>query len=84
MGWAYISYYAGCFRVLKYRDGAGNPDLQDVGAFIDADGNNFWGVEVHKHSNGQSPFSPATVTPGCGSSSTPEGEAVAHHGGERE
>lgn len=50
---AYISYYAGGLRVLKYRDGGGNPDLQEVGAHIDADGNNFWGVEVHKHPNGQ-------------------------------
>jgi hypothetical protein len=50
---AYISYYAGGLRVLKYRDGAGNPDLQEVGAHIDPDGNNFWGIEVHKHPNGQ-------------------------------
>ena len=50
---AYISYYSGGLRVLKYRDAAGNPDLQEVGAHIDADGNNFWGVEVHKHPNGQ-------------------------------
>ncbi|MDP1848194.1 MAG: hypothetical protein Q8K79_10430 [Solirubrobacteraceae bacterium] len=50
---AYISYYAGGLRVLKYRDAEGNPDLQEVGAHIDAQGNNFWGVEVHKHPNGQ-------------------------------
>ena len=50
---AYISYYSGGLRVLKYRDGAGNPDLQEVGVHIDANGNNFWGVEVHKHPNGQ-------------------------------
>ena len=50
---AYISYYSGGLRVLKYRDAGGNPDLQEVGAHIDADGNNFWGVEVHKHPNGQ-------------------------------
>jgi hypothetical protein len=50
---AYISYYSGGLRVLKYRDAGGNPDLQEVGAHIDADGNNFWGIEVHKHPNGQ-------------------------------
>jgi hypothetical protein len=41
---AYISYYAGGFRILRY----GNTGLQEVGAFIDEGGNNFWGVEVHK------------------------------------
>lgn len=41
---AYVSYYAAGFRVLKY----GNQGLQEVGAFIDDGGNNFWGVEVHK------------------------------------
>jgi hypothetical protein len=50
---AYISYYAGGLRVLKYYDAGGNPDLQEVGAHIDANGNNFWGIEVHKHPNGQ-------------------------------
>jgi hypothetical protein len=46
---AYISYYAAGFRVVKY--GAGG--LTEVGRFIDQGGNNFWGVEVHKHPNGQ-------------------------------
>jgi len=46
---AYISYYAGGFRVVSY--GAGG--LKEVGRFIDTGGNNFWGVEVHKHPNGQ-------------------------------
>ncbi|HEX2773667.1 MAG TPA: hypothetical protein VHN18_14720, partial [Micromonosporaceae bacterium] len=54
---AYISYYAAGFRVVKYGTGG----LTEVGAFIDGgatattedDGNNFWGVEVHKHPNGQ-------------------------------
>jgi PA domain len=40
---AYISYYAGGFRILEY----GNGGLKEVGAFIDTGGNNFWGVEVH-------------------------------------
>ncbi len=46
---AYLSYYAGGFRVLKFDD----KGLTQVGAFIDAGGNNFWGVEVHKHPNGE-------------------------------
>lgn len=46
---AYISYYAAGFRVLSY---AGD-QLTEVGHFIDEGGNNFWGVEVHKHPNGQ-------------------------------
>jgi len=46
---AYISHYAGGFRVLKY----GGDGLTEVGRFIDEGGNNFWGVEVHKHPNGQ-------------------------------
>jgi hypothetical protein len=50
---AYISYYSGGLRVLKYRDAAGNPDLTEAGAYIAEGGNNFWGVEVHKHPNGQ-------------------------------
>lgn len=48
-GLAYLSYYSGGFRVLKFGDGG----LTEVGKFIDAGGNNFWGVEVHKHPNGQ-------------------------------
>ena len=40
---AYISYYSAGFRILQY----GNSGLQEVGAFIDEGGNNFWGVEVH-------------------------------------
>ncbi|HXV56490.1 MAG TPA: hypothetical protein VD704_01355, partial [Gaiellaceae bacterium] len=41
---AYLSYYSGGMRVLEYgRDG-----LKEVGHFVDEDGNNFWGIEVHK------------------------------------
>jgi hypothetical protein len=41
---AYVSHYAGGFRVFDFsRDGG----LQEVGAYIDPAGNNFWGVEVH-------------------------------------
>jgi hypothetical protein len=38
----YISYYAGGFRVVSYGPGG----LEEVGAFIDEGGNNFWGVQV--------------------------------------
>ena len=41
---AYVSYYAGGFRILKY----GPAGLRQVGVFIDEGGNNFWGVEFHK------------------------------------
>jgi len=40
---AYISHYSGGFRILRY----GNGGLQEVGAFIDVGGNDFWGVQVH-------------------------------------
>lgn len=46
---AYISYYAGGFRVVEY----GRNGIREVGAFIDQGGNNFWGVEVWKDENGQ-------------------------------
>lgn len=58
----YVSYYSGGLRVLSYSDAG----LVEVGAFIAGPGmtttagrpvtqtgNNFWGVEVHKHPNGQ-------------------------------
>ncbi|HEV3000021.1 MAG TPA: PA domain-containing protein [Solirubrobacteraceae bacterium] len=45
----YISYYGAGFRVVSY--GAGG--MREVGRYIDEGGNNFWGVEVHKHPNGQ-------------------------------
>jgi hypothetical protein len=58
----YVSYYSGGFRVLSYS----RKGLTEVGAFIAGPGmkttsgkavtqhgNNFWGVEVHKHPNGQ-------------------------------
>jgi hypothetical protein len=43
-GIAYLSYYSGGFRVLEYSRGGG---LNEIGAFIDDDGSNFWGVEFH-------------------------------------
>lgn len=39
---AYLSYYSGGFRVVKY----GSRGIEEVGAFIDEGGSNFWGVEV--------------------------------------
>jgi hypothetical protein len=46
---AYISYYSAGFRVVQYSDDG----LTEVGMFIDEGGNNFWGVEVHQHPNGE-------------------------------
>lgn len=46
---AYISYYAAGLRVLRF--GAGG--IQEVGAFVDEGGNNFWGVEVWHNDRGQ-------------------------------
>ena len=42
---AYFSYYSGGFRVLKIV----NEKLVEVGRYIDAAGNNFWGVQVFQH-----------------------------------
>lgn len=39
---AYVSYYGGGFRVVKF----GRTGIQEVGAFIDRGGNNFWGVQL--------------------------------------
>ena len=41
---AYLAYYAGGFRVLQIRRGK----LHEVGAFIDQNGNDFWGVDVFR------------------------------------
>ena len=41
---AYLSYYSGGMRVIEY--GAGG--LEEVGHYVDEDGNDFWGIEVHK------------------------------------
>jgi hypothetical protein len=46
---AYLSYYAAGLRVVKY----GRNGIQEVGAFIDQGGNNFWGVEVWKDETGE-------------------------------
>jgi hypothetical protein len=39
---AYISYYAGGARVVRF----GENGIQEVGHYIDTQGNNFWGVET--------------------------------------
>jgi len=43
-GLAYLSYYSGGLRVIRY----GKHGIEEVGHYIDDDGNNFWGVEVHR------------------------------------
>lgn len=41
-GLAYLSYYAGGLRVITVDDGG----IEEVAAFIDEGGNNFWGIEA--------------------------------------
>ena len=41
---AYISYYAGGFRVVQF----GASGITEVGHFVAAGGNNFWGVQTHR------------------------------------
>jgi hypothetical protein len=41
---AYLSYYSGGLRVVSY----GEDGLEEVGAFVDEGGNNFWGVQVYR------------------------------------
>lgn len=43
-GLAYLSYYAGYLRVIRY----GEDGVRDVGHYIHENGNNFWGVEAHR------------------------------------
>ncbi|HEY5988490.1 MAG TPA: PA domain-containing protein, partial [Streptosporangiaceae bacterium] len=46
---AYLSWYAGGFRVVSY----GSAGLKEVGRFIDQGGNDFWGVQIHKTADGE-------------------------------
>ena len=46
---AYLSYYSGGLRVIKYGPGG----IREVGRFIAPRGNDFWGVEVHKLPTGR-------------------------------
>ena len=41
----YFSYYSGGFRVAKI---TADEKIQEVGHYIDEDGNNFWGVQVFR------------------------------------
>jgi hypothetical protein len=43
-GLAYLSYYSGGLRVIRYS----SRGLREVGHYIAEEGNNFWGVEVHR------------------------------------
>ena len=47
---AYLSYYSGGIRVLRYSRAAG---LEQVGAWIDDQGSNFWGIEQLTAANGE-------------------------------
>jgi len=40
----YLSYYDGGLRVIAFGPGG----IEELGHFIDADGNDFWGVQVHR------------------------------------
>jgi hypothetical protein len=44
---AYSSYYAGGMRVFRFSEAG----IEEVGHYIDAEGNNFWGVETFVPSN---------------------------------
>lgn len=46
---AYLSYYSGGLRVIRY----GKDGIEEVGHYIDGNGNNFWGVEVHRLRGGR-------------------------------
>ena len=43
-GLAYLSYYAGGLRVIRY----GEDGLEEVGRYVNENGNDLWGVEVHR------------------------------------
>ena len=47
-GLAYLSYYSGGLRVIRY----GDEGMEEVGHYIHENGNDFWGVEVHRLSQG--------------------------------
>jgi hypothetical protein len=46
---AYLSYYSGGLRVIKY----GSDGIREVGRYIAEGGNNFWGIEVHRLPGGR-------------------------------
>jgi len=41
---AYLSYYDAGLRVVRF----GNDGIHEVGHYIDASGNDFWGVQAHR------------------------------------
>lgn len=43
-GLAYVAYYSGGLRVVTY----GADGIDEVGVFIDEEGNNFWGANVYR------------------------------------
>ena len=49
---AYSAYYAGGARVFSFGPGG----LEEVGAFIDKGGNNFWGIEALQGRHGRNMF----------------------------
>jgi hypothetical protein len=55
-GLAYLSYYSGGLRVIRY----GADGIEEVGHYIHENGNNFWGVEVHRL-RGAGPWSGKTL-----------------------
>lgn len=54
---AYLSYYAGGLRVIKY----GNNGIEEVGRYIAEGGNDFWGVEVHRLPKGTPKYGKETL-----------------------
>jgi hypothetical protein len=46
---AYLSYYSGGLRVIRY----GAAGIEEVGHYIHENGNDFWGVEVHRLREGE-------------------------------
>jgi hypothetical protein len=55
-GLAYLSYYSGGLRVIRY----GADGIEEVGHYIHENGNDFWGVEVHRL-RGAGPWSGKTL-----------------------
>ncbi|HJW83375.1 MAG TPA: hypothetical protein VJ754_03645 [Anaerolineae bacterium] len=49
----YSSYYAGGFRVFRVSRARG---IEEVGRFIDANGNDFWGIDPHVDPRDGSPI----------------------------
>lgn len=50
---AYLSHYAGGFRVVQFSRSGG---IREIGAYVAEGGNNFWGVEVHYMPGSDEPY----------------------------